>query len=72
MSTMDTSKLIPDDFGDITTHVGKLAVLNIEDELSTGLELAIYKEISLFDVCFVSIREGLSTTDKAPITKADG
>ena len=68
---MDTSKLVPDDFGVITTHVGKLAVLDIEDELSAGLELAICEEFSLLGVCFVSSREGLSTRDNTPITEAD-
>ena len=68
---MDTSKLVPDDFGVITTHVGKLAVLNVEDELSTGLELAICEEFGLLGVCFVSSRGGLSTRDEAPITEVD-
>ena len=70
-STIDTRVLVPDDMRVIITHMGKLAILDIEDELGTGLELVICKEISLLGVCFVSSREGLSTRDKASITEVD-
>ena len=71
MSAMDMRELVPDDMRVITTHMGKLAVLDIEDELSAGLELVICEEFGLLGVCFVSSREGLSTRDEAPITEAD-
>ena len=68
---MDTRELVPDDMRVITTHMGKLAVFDIEDEFGTGLELAIREEFDFFGVCFVSSRKSLSTRDDTPITEAD-
>ena len=45
-SVMDMSKLIPDDFGVITTHVGKLAVLDIRMSSAQALSWQSAKSLA--------------------------